>query len=104
MHLSSPEDRVRSLESWLHDAGISWDVGALRLAAGRAALSGPAIAVLAARDLQEGDQLCTIPKAACLSARTSSLAGVLEAEGIGGGLALVISVAFEMSLGAASKW
>ena len=58
----------------------------------------------AARDVGEGERLCTIPKAACLSIRTSELADVIEAEELGGGLGLVLAVLHERSLGPASKW
>jgi hypothetical protein len=58
----------------------------------------------AARTIGEGEQLCTIPKAACLSIRTTELADVIETEQLGGGLGLVLAVLHEMSLGEASKW
>lgn len=58
----------------------------------------------AARDVAEGEQLCTIPKAACLSIRTTQLADVIEAEELGGGLGLVLAVLHEMSLGEESNW
>jgi SET domain-containing protein 6 len=58
----------------------------------------------AARDIAEGERLCTIPKAACLSTRTTQLADVIEAEELGGGLGLVLAVLHEMSLGEESKW
>lgn len=58
----------------------------------------------AARDVAEGERMATIPKAACLSIRTTELADVIEAEELGGGLGLVLAVMHERSLGAASKW
>lgn len=58
----------------------------------------------AAQDITEGERLCTIPKAACLSIRTTQLADVIEAEELGGGLGLVLAVLHEMSLGPDSKW
>lgn len=58
----------------------------------------------AARDIAEGERLCTIPKAACISVRTTELADVIEAEELGGGLGLVLAVLHEMSLGQRSKW
>ena len=58
----------------------------------------------AARAIGAGEQLCTIPKAACLSIRTTELADVIEAEQLGGGLGLVLAVLHEMSLGETSKW
>lgn len=58
----------------------------------------------AVRDIAEGERLCTIPKAACISVRTTELADVIEAAGLGGGLGLVLAVLHEMSLGQRSKW
>lgn len=58
----------------------------------------------ATREIAEGERLCTIPKAACLSIRTTQLADVIEAEELGGGLGLVLAVLHEMSLGEESKW
>ncbi|KAI7837623.1 hypothetical protein COHA_008549 [Chlorella ohadii] len=58
----------------------------------------------ATRAIAEGERLCTIPKAACLSIRTTQLADVIEAEELGGGLGLVLAVLHEMSLGQDSKW
>ena len=54
--------------------------------------------------MAEGEQLCVIPKAACLSCRTTELSDVIEAEELGGGLGLVLAVLHEMSLGEESKW
>jgi SET domain-containing protein 6 len=56
------------------------------------------------RDVAEGERLCTIPKAACISIRTTELADVIEAEELGGGLGLVLAVMHERSLGSQSKW
>lgn len=54
--------------------------------------------------MAEGERLCTIPKAACISIRTTELADVIEAEELGGGLGLVLAVMHERSLGSQSKW
>lgn len=53
---------------------------------------------------QHAQLLCVIPRSAILSPRTSQLAAVLEAERLGGGLALTIAVMYEASLGQESKW
>lgn len=58
----------------------------------------------ATRDIAEGEGLCTIPKAACLSIRTTQLADIIEEEELGGGLGLVLAVLHEMSLGEESTW
>ena len=45
-----------------------------------------------------------IPKATCLSARTTSIAPLLAEEELGGGLALTVAVMVERALGRTSKW
>lgn len=47
---------------------------------------------------------CVIPKASVLSRRTTSLAALLEAEQLGGGLALTIAAMYEAALGKESFW
>lgn len=62
-------------------------------------------AVFARRDIAAGEVLVrSIPKSACLSARTSSCAPQLQAERLGGGLALNIAIMHERSLREKSKW
>lgn len=62
-------------------------------------------AVFARRDIADGDVVVrSIPKRACLSARTSSCAPQLRAERLGGGLALNIAIMHERSLGELSAW
>jgi SET domain-containing protein 6 len=95
---------VASVESWLRGAGVSWDADAVAIVDNAQGCSGPALGIRAARDVQEGQRLCTIPKAACLSTRTSSMADLIDAERLGGGLGLVVAVMHEMSLGEESKW
>ncbi len=66
------------------------------------------VKVVACNDVPEGAVLCVIPKAAILSKRTTSVAGLLESgdEGlrIDGGLALLAGVLHELSLGSKSPW
>ena len=62
-------------------------------------------AVYAKRDLAVDTPVVTaIPKAACLSARTCSVAEQLKAARLGGGLALNIAILHERSLGERSRW
>lgn len=58
---------------------------AIRLVEAFGGLSGLALAVEAARDIVQGEHLCTIPKAACISIRTTELADIIQAEQLGGG-------------------
>lgn len=66
--------------------------------------TGLGLAIRALKDVKEGQDLCTIPKSACISVRTSSIADVLERERLGGGLGLTVALLHEMSLGTESKW
>lgn len=89
----------------MRSVGISWDSSAITLVdAGTVPCSGLALGIIAARDVKEGDELCSIPKAACISPLTSSIADIIEAEELGSGLGLVVAVMHEASLGKESKW
>ena len=62
-------------------------------------------AVYAKRNLAVDTPVVTaIPKAACLSARTCSVAETLREARLGGGLALNIAIMHERSLGEGSRW
>jgi SET domain-containing protein 6 len=88
----------------MRGVGIEWDEAAVRLVAGTPGCGGLALGVVATEDISEGRQLCLIPKSACLSIRTTSIADVLERERLGDGMGLVIAVAHEAALGAGSRW
>ncbi|CAL5222086.1 g4393 [Coccomyxa viridis] len=62
------------------------------------------LGVFAVRTVHEGDSLCTIPKTAVLSVKTSGIADLLEENKIRGGLGLIIAILYEMSLHTASPW
>lgn len=66
--------------------------------------SGAAWGITAASDLSEGDLLCTIPKTAILSPKTTAIADLLRKERIGGGLALIAAVMYEYGAGSSSRW
>lgn len=66
--------------------------------------TGLGLGIIALKDIEEGRELCSIPKSACISIRTSGIADVLEQESLGGGLGLIVAVLYEMSLGKASPW
>ena len=91
-------------EEWMVGAGISYDAGLLAVSAGDAGCGGVGLAVRAAAAVPEGAPLCLIPKVACLSTRTAAAADILEGEGLGGGLGLVVAVLSELARGAASPW
>lgn len=90
---------TQRLEQWLDSVGISIQTDRVRI---RAADGG--LGVFAVKTVHEGDSLCSIPKAAVLSVKTSGVAGLLEENKIRGGLGLIIAVLYEMSLHAASPW
>ncbi|GAB4814451.1 hypothetical protein N2152v2_001497 [Parachlorella kessleri] len=96
--------RLAQLEAWLQGMGISWNVDLIQLVDNSRGCSGLALGVQAVADVPEGAHLCTIPKAACISMRTSSIADILETESLGGGLGLILALLHEMSLGKESKW
>ena len=95
------------LEEWLRGpAGVQWDAGAVRLAAGP---SGSGLHAL--RDLQEGEVVGRIPRASVLSVRHSVARGACEAAGLfpechatRSDLGLVVAILAEKSLGRGSKW
>lgn len=99
-----PAAKLAALEAWMEGVGISWDRSLIQLVDRSAGCSGLALGVVAAADVGEGATLCTLPKAACLSTRTSPIADILEREGLGGGLGLTLAVLHEMSLGPESEW
>jgi len=70
----------------------------------RETYSGEALAILASHDIEEGAVLVTIPKAAVLSCKNTSLAPFLEEHRIGGGLGLVLACMHEVALGPQSPW
>eukprot|EP00878_Enallax_costatus_P030182 GHUV01032841.1.p1 GENE.GHUV01032841.1~~GHUV01032841.1.p1 ORF type:complete len:149 (+),score=15.28 GHUV01032841.1:407-853(+) len=99
-----PSSHPLGIETWLRSVGIWWDESLIHIQAGCSGCSGPALGVFAQQDITENQLLCVIPRSAILSPRTTKLAAALEAEKLGGGLALTIAVMYEASLGAASKW
>lgn len=69
--------------------GIQWDRSRVDLVDSLAHCSGLALGVSAVENIEQGDVLCVIPKAACLSTKTTAIAGLLEAEQLGGGACVV---------------
>lgn len=98
----SSNSKLDGLEAWLHDNGIVWNPSTVTLCGGTDGEVG--FAVAAARDVPEHDTLCEIPKEAVLSVRNSAIANLIEEEQLGGGLGLILSIMYEVSIGARSKW
>ena len=91
--------QLARLEQWLADVGITLKAGAIRIRTTEGGLG-----VFSIRNVQEGELLCTIPKAAVLSVRTCRIVNVLEEHSIRGGLGLIIGILYELSLDTASRW
>lgn len=117
-------EQLDSFKDWMQRHGITWDDGAIRFASAvsqvlgnrretrsiksatamRHNSMGLGLSVHAARPIQEGEELGRIPKQSCITPSTCSISDLLEKELFGGGLALVLAVCHEQSLGTESKW
>ncbi|XWS29969.1 hypothetical protein CRYUN_Cryun24cG0076800 [Craigia yunnanensis] len=62
------------------------------------------ISVRAFCDLKEGDVVAKIPKAACLTIKTSGAREMIESAGLDGPLGLSVALMYEKSLGQDSPW
>jgi hypothetical protein len=62
------------------------------------------VGVKALRDLTEGEVIGTIPKAACITVKTSGAAEAIEEAELGGGLGLAVALMYERARGEASPW
>lgn len=62
------------------------------------------ISVRALCDLKEGDVVAKIPKAACLTMKTSEAREMIESAGLDGPLGLSVALMYEKSLGQDSPW
>eukprot|EP00656_Telonema_subtile_P030779 TRINITY_DN33763_c0_g1_i2.p1 TRINITY_DN33763_c0_g1~~TRINITY_DN33763_c0_g1_i2.p1 ORF type:complete len:463 (-),score=93.74 TRINITY_DN33763_c0_g1_i2:98-1486(-) len=89
---------VLRLTQWLQDAGV-W-VGELDIVSD--GFGG--VKVLAGAELSPDTKIATIPKSAILSVLTSSVAGLIAREELGGGVALTLATMVERALGKSSKW
>lgn len=65
---------------------------------------GEEISVRALCDLKEGDMVARIPKATCLTMKTSGAREMIESAGLDGSLGLSVAVMYERSLGQQSPW
>ncbi len=98
----SSNSKLAGLEAWMHNNGIVWNPSTVSLCGGTKGEVD--FAVAAARDVAEHETLCEIPKEAVLSVRNSAIADLIEEEQLGGGLGLILSIMYEVSIGARSKW
>ncbi|XP_030551347.1 ribosomal lysine N-methyltransferase 3 [Rhodamnia argentea] len=91
--------RLRAFKRWMKSQSIDCS-DALRFT------DDPSlgIAVMALCDLKEGDLVATIPKAACLTIKTSGASSLIEAAGLDGSLGLSVALMYEKSLGETSHW
>ena len=78
------EGVLPDFEAWLAAAGVE-TATAIQLVNDAAGCSGLALGVQATKDIAPGDLLATIPKAACLSIRSSQLSDVIAEEQLVGG-------------------
>ena len=89
------------LAEWLRAGGARWE----GFEWGRGGASGDgAFCVRALRAVRAGEEICQIPKRLCLTPVTSGAAGLLLEEGVGGTLAVVFAVMYELARGPESPW
>ncbi|KAJ1924437.1 hypothetical protein IWQ60_005201 [Tieghemiomyces parasiticus] len=67
-------------------------------------VSGTGMGVVARRRLEEEEVVVRIPKSAVLSPKSSGIANIIEDEELAGGIALTLSVMFELARGPHSPW
>lgn len=93
------------MEKWMKDAGIWWNTELLRFAEAKPSdVDSAGFGLWAAKDIQDNDHLCTIPKSSLLSIRNTAIADLLAEEELSGGLALVFACMFERARSTSSPW
>jgi hypothetical protein len=102
---SSPQQngnafKLQVLLEWFHKNGITWDDNAIKICSGES----NGFSVIAVNNLSVDQSVCSIPKTAILSAKTSSISNIIEKEELGGGLGLTLCLMYEIKKGTASKW
>ena len=93
-------DRVKPFLEWLRSNDVS--MHSVCMVARDEAQAN--VVVHSTSAIAEEDTICTIPKSAILSTKTSSISDIIEREMLGGGLGLVFAVMHEQALQSASKW
>eukprot|EP00961_Rhodomonas_salina_P037588 505396-Rhodomonas_salina.1 len=100
---NAPGTTTGDLSVWLKQNGVRWD--GLQIEESTGSLRGTCVRTLHSR--KKEDLLAVIPKKTVLSVRTCSCSEAIEdmmAEGLEPSAALNFAVAYERSLGSASKW
>lgn len=102
-------DRSDILSFWLRQNGVEWNTQAIELHIinnhNAAANSNQSSMMIRSKTaIAKGSTLAIIPKSIILSARNSAIGSLLKKNRIGGGLALVLVVMYEISLRDQSKW
>ena len=92
-------DTIKTLLCWFGRQGITLSPK-LRIDA----CPDGSLGVFAADSVAEGDLLACIPKSSVISPRTTGARDIIEAERLGGGLALVFAIMYESAQGEASPW
>ncbi|GAV73039.1 hypothetical protein CFOL_v3_16526 [Cephalotus follicularis] len=99
--MASSSRRLRAFKRWMKSHGVECS-DSLELADDLP--GGQGIAVKALCDLKEGDVVARIPKAACLTIKTSGAHQMIESAGFDGYLGLSVALMYEKSLGPQSLW
>jgi N-lysine methyltransferase SETD6 len=106
-HTTSNTDHLNNFLTWMTDVGIHYNPNQIQLRADPSPVysTGISLAVTALVDIPQGSQLATIPKSACISTSSNLyLHPIIQKEQLSGGLALVVSLMYELSLGPNSAW
>jgi SET domain-containing protein 6 len=99
-------EREELLTKWLRDNQIEWDRDAIEIHYHSSDTNNycPQLMIKSRCAIDVDSTLAVIPKSAILSVRNSSLATLIRKHRIGGGLALVLTVMYERSIGEQSRW
>ncbi|KAJ9171045.1 hypothetical protein P3X46_019096 [Hevea brasiliensis] len=98
--MASSSRRLRAFKRWMNSQGIEWSSDAI----GFIDTPEQGVSVKALRDLTEGEVAATIPKAACLTIKTSGARDLIRAACLDGCLGLSVALMYEKSLGNKSPW
>ncbi|XP_050205312.1 uncharacterized protein LOC126655253 isoform X2 [Mercurialis annua] len=94
--------RLRAFKRWMKSQGIQWSSDAIHFQFTDDNEDG--ISVIAVRDITQGEVVASIPKAACLTVRTTGASHIIGETGFGGCLGLSLALMYEISLGDLSPW